>query len=95
MFGSCLLEPSSFLKRNGRGMDLGGMEGGKTVLGMCCIREESVSNFKNNEIRTVKPIIISQRFCFYFIDNRKNISDESHFSNLSFLFLMSYLKSLC
>lgn len=76
-------------------MDLGGMDGGKTVLGMYCIREESISNFKNNVIRTVKQKIISQRFCFYFIDNRKNISDESHFSDLSFLFLMSYLKSLC
>lgn len=52
-------------------MDLGGMDGGKTVLGMYCIREESISNFKNNVIRTVKQKIISQRFCFYFIDNRK------------------------
>lgn len=59
MFGCCLLESCSFLKgdrgvvdpgdRGGRswrvgGEDLGEVEGGKTVVGIYCVREESTFN---------------------------------------------------
>lgn len=60
IFGCCLLEACSFLKGNGGGVsvgwgkevqeDLGGVRG-KTVVRMCCMREESILNLKKRKLK--------------------------------------------
>lgn len=58
MFGCCLLEECSFLKRKGVGVylgqrggwqKLGGMEKEESVVRIQCIREESILNFFKKE----------------------------------------------